>query len=204
MAAPTPIPPAGPRSVRRQDILATAVELGEQRGWDAVHLHDIARTMALSLAEIRHHFADKDALAEAWFDLADEALVAACNAPGWESLSARQRLHAGLFAWLEALAPHRQLTRQMLGYKLHPEHLHLQAHGAVRISRTVQWWREAAWLPDAGWRRELSEAGLTAIFLSTFGFWLRDASPGARRTGAWLARQLHAAEWVATRLAPRA
>jgi len=32
----------------------------------------------------------------------------------------------------------------MLGYKMHPEHIHLQVRGVARISRTVPWWREVA------------------------------------------------------------
>ena len=36
------------------------------------------------------------------------------------------------------------ITRGMLAYKLEPGHLHLQLPGLVRVSRTVQWFREAA------------------------------------------------------------
>ena len=83
----------------------------------------------------------------------------------------------------------------MLGYKLQPEHLHLQLGGLLRISRTVQWWREVALLPSTGWRRELEEAGLSAIFVSSFALWLRDDALGT----ACLARQLAGAEWLARR-----
>lgn len=185
-------------------ILDAALALGERHGWDAVHLHEIARVTGTSLADIQRHFPQKDALAEAWFDRADQALIAAPEAPGWAAQSERQRLHNALFAWLDALARHRRLTAEMLYYKLHPEHLHLQALGVTRVSRTVQWWREAAWLRSVGWRRELEEAALTAIYLSTFARWLRDGSPDAANTRAWLERQLTIAEYAAQRFPFRA
>lgn len=187
----------------RERILDTALALGERQGWDAVHLHDIARELGIEVADIRRHFDQKDAIAEAWFDRADAALLAAPQAPGWRELPVRERLHRAIFAWLDALAPHRRLTAQMLRYKLQPEHLHLQALGLTRISRTVQWIREAALLPSVGWRRELEEAALTAMYVTTFAFWLNDDSPGAERTHALLARLLAAAERAALRLAPR-
>jgi ubiquinone biosynthesis protein COQ9 len=183
-------------------ILRTALDLGEARGWDAVHLYDIARALGVSLADIRRHYDQKDAIAEAWFDRADAALLAMPDTPGWTGLPPRERLHRAIFAWLEALAPHRRLTAAMLRYKLQPEHLHLQALGLARISRTVQWIREAACLPASGWRREAEEAALTAMYLATFLRWLRDESPGAERTRAFLDRLLAAAERAAQRLGP--
>lgn len=203
MADPIAAHPAGDAQVQGSLILDAALELGEQQGWDAVHLHDVARALGLTLGDIRLHYPQKDALAEAWFDRADVSLLAGPQAQGWRLLSARRRLHASLSAWLDALAPHKRLTAEMLRYKLKPEHLHLQALGLARVSRTVQWWREAAWLPSTGWRREMEEAALTAVYLSTVARWLADDSPGAERTKDWLYRQLGFAERVALRLALR-
>ena len=185
----------------RNKILDTALALGEQAGWDAVQLHAIAQAMGITLADIHRHYPQKDAIAEAWFDRADEALLAAPALPGWKQLSVPHRLHGALFAWLGALAPHRRITCEMLRYKLHPEHVHLQALGAMRNSRTVQWIREVAFLPSAGWRREVEEAALTAIYLSAFAYWLNDASPGARRTHAFVDRLLRLADRAALALA---
>jgi AcrR family transcriptional regulator len=187
----------------RTRILDTALALGENRGWDAIHLHEIAQALDIAVADIQRHYDGKDAIAEAWFDRADAALLAAPQAPGWQELPVRERLHRAIFAWLDALAPHRRLTAQMLRYKLQPEHVHLQALGLTRISRTVQWIREAALLPSVGWRRELEEAALTAMYLTTFACWLNDDSPGAGRTHALLERLLAGAERAALRLAAR-
>ena len=186
VADSTGYPARGDPNLLRSRILDTTIDLAEQRGWDAVHLHEIARVMGIALAEIQHHYLHKDAIAEAWFDRADEALLAASEMQGWMELSVPQRLHDALFAWFDALAPHRRVTAEMLRYKLHPEHLHLQALGVTRISRTVQWIREVALLPSVGWRQELEEAALTAIYLSTFAYWLSDDSRGFAGTHAFL------------------
>jgi AcrR family transcriptional regulator len=184
----------------REAIVDTALELGEQVGWNAVHLHEVAQALGIGLADIAQRFAHKDAIAEAWFDRADQALLAAPSSPGWEQLDPQERLHAAVFTWLDALAPHRRLSGQMLRYKLHPEHLHLQALGAVRVSRTVQTMREVAGLKAAGWRREAEEAALTAMYLSTLLSWLRDDSAGAAVSRERLRRWLARADFVARRL----
>lgn len=194
--------PAGRASDLAERILDTALVLGEARGWDALHLYEIGEALGIGIADIHRHFGQKDDLAEAWFDRADAALLAAPQTAGWRALRVRQRLHRAILTWLQALSPHRRLTAAMLGYKLQPEHLQLQALGLVRVSRTVQWIRETALLPSVGWRRELEEVALTGIYLSTFAYWLRDDSPGAERTSAFLDRLLARAERLALGLAP--
>ncbi len=207
-AAPKPVPTdeCGPQTdaaaTHRERIVDAALSLGEAHGWDAVHLHDVAAALGITLADIRQHFPTKDAIAEAWFDRADRRLLAASNAQEWAQLTVRERLHRAIFAWLEALAPHREQTAAMLRYKLQPDHLHLQALGLARVSRTVQWIREVAGIASTGWRREVEEVALTAIYLTTFATWLRDDSEGATRTHAWLDRALRLAERAALRLGP--
>jgi len=169
---------------RAEHILEVALMLGERDGWDTVHLHDVARYMGVGLTEIHPHYRQKDDLAEAWFDRADLALIRAGQAADWEGLSVRERLLRTILAWFDALATHREPSIQMLRYKLQPDHLHLQAAGLMRISRTVQWIRETAQLPAVGRRREIEEVVLTGIFLSTVGCWLSDESPDAARTRA--------------------
>lgn len=175
--------------VAKSAILDTALRIASRQGWDAVHMHDIAHEMGIALADIARHFDDKDALAEAWFDVADAALLRLAQTPGWAQLPQHERLKDAYMAWLNALAPHRSITREMLGYKLQPEHVHLQVRGVMRISRTVQWIREVALVPAVGWRRELAEAVFTSIFLTVFTHWLFDGSPAGQRTE-WLLDRL--------------
>lgn len=189
---------ADPNLARR--ILDTALELGEQRGWDALHLHEVAAAMDITLADIHRCYPDKDTLAEAWFDRAESAMIATANTPHWLELGPRDRLFRTIWTWFDALAPHKAVTAAMLRYKLQPDHVHLQVQGLLRVSRTVQWIRETAALPESGWRRELQEIALTGIYLATVARWLNDNSPDSAETHRLLDRLLANGEWAALRL----
>jgi ubiquinone biosynthesis protein COQ9 len=191
-----------PSPAARRRIVHAALALGARAGtWDAVHVHAVAREAGISMEELATHFADKDAIAEGCFDEADAALLIAGEQAGWAALPEAERLFRAVMAWLDTLAPHRRLVRGMLRYKLHPEHLHLQARGVARISRTVQCIREVSLLPATGWRRELEEAALTSIYLATLACWLADGTAGSLRTRSLLRRLLGGAGRAAALLA---
>ena len=185
----------------RRGIVQTALRMAEQAGsWDAVHVHAVARELGMDLEELSRYFGDKDAIAEGFFDFADAALLAAGRHPGWAALPIRERLFRAIIAWIDALAAHKRLVPGMLGYKLRPEHVHLQVRGVARISRTVQWIRETAMLTSTGWRREVEETVITTIYLATFSRWLVDSSRSSASTRRLLRRLLDAAERGALRL----
>ncbi|GAA0361549.1 TetR/AcrR family transcriptional regulator [Bowmanella denitrificans] len=175
---------------QRDAILDNALQLAEQLGWSRLNLAQVAATMTHSVAEVYRYFRDKDALAEAWFERADLAMLQSGKAADWANTDASIRLEQTIWAWLSALAPHRRLTRQMLYYKLEPGHLHLQLAGLLRISRTVQWIRDVAGLQAKDLRRTAQELFLSKIFVSTFVNWLWDESAGQRRSRHFLHGQL--------------
>ena len=108
-------------------ILDTALTLAEERGsWGSLRLHDVADALDIPLAEIHACYAQQDDLAEAWFDRADRAALRVREGSDFADLPPAARLERVMLAWLEALQPHRRLTRGMLAYKLEPGHLHLQ------------------------------------------------------------------------------
>jgi hypothetical protein len=88
----------------------------------------------------------------------------------------------------------------MLLGKLYPGHPHHLAALVFRLSRTVQWWREAAGLDAPPPRRQIEEVALTSLFVATVACWAADGSPGQRATRAFVARSLDAADGVAGRL----
>ena len=171
-------------------ILDKALELGEASSWEAVHLYTIADELKITLNEIRQYYAQKDDIVEAWFDRADQAALKPNDDDKFEDLSENERLYLIILAWLGALAPHRKLTCEMLAYKLEPGHVHLQLSGIKRISRTVQWFREAAHQNSSGLQRICEEISLTRIYLGTFIRWLRDNSAEQQKSCQYLHEQL--------------
>lgn len=167
---------------KAQRILDKALELAEQDRWEAVRLHDIADALNLSLDDIRLYYREKEDLVEAWFDRADSAMLQEANAPRFWMLSDRERFEHLIMAWLGSLAPHRRVTREMILNKLEPGHFHIQIPAVMRISRTVQWIREAARRRATFLHRALEETCLTSIYLATFCYWMRDDSPRSQNT----------------------
>ncbi len=175
-------------------IVDAAIELGEQRSWEAVRLHDVAAALGITLDEVRRYFREKEDVVDAWFDRADSAMLKEAEAPDFLDLTPRQRLHRLIMTWLGALAPHRKVTRQIIYGKLEPGHIHIQIPGLMRISRTVQWMREAARRDATYVRRALEETGLTTIYLMTFFYWMNDDSSGSASTSRFLDGCLSMAE----------
>lgn len=171
-------------------ILDSALQLAEVCGWERLHLFDVATALDIGLDAIAHHYRDKDDLVEAWFDRADLALLGHASNPDLHKLNAEQRLESCLLAWLESLAAHRAVTGQMLLYKLEPGHIHLQVLGLMRISRTVQWWREAAGRQTLHLRRIAEETLLTGAYLRSFVHWLRHPEEDAATFRGFLRAQL--------------
>ncbi len=181
-------------------IVDTAVALAERRSWEAIRLHEVAAALDITLNDIRQHFREKEELVGAWFDRADAAMLRDAAAPEVARLPTRARLHRVITSWLDAFEPQRRVTREMILGQCEPGHLHVQIPAILRISRTVQWMREAAGLQDAGIRRALAETVLTSIYLTTFIYWLQDDSAGSARTRDLLDSLLEKAEFLARRV----
>ncbi|MDH4870863.1 TetR/AcrR family transcriptional regulator [Pseudomonas sp. BN515] len=179
-----------PRSPSAQQILDCALSLADNCGWEQLHLFEVANQLGVGLDAIAKHFRQKDDLVEAWFDRADLALLERGKGGDLTALNAEKRLEELLMAWLSALAPHRSVTGQMLLYKLEPGHFHLQVAGLLRISRTVQWWREAAQRETLHLCRIAEESLLTGAYLRTFVHWLRHPTEDEADLRALLRRQL--------------
>jgi ubiquinone biosynthesis protein COQ9 len=181
----------------RDSILDAALDLAEQKSWERVRLHDVAAKLQLSLNDIRAHFQEKEALTDAWFDRADAAMMQEAAKPDFLALSTRDRLRRLIMNWLKALAAHRRVTRQMICGKFEPGHLHIQYAGLLRVSRTVQWLREAARRDAVLPWRALEEVALTAIYLAAFLYWMQDESESAARTATFLDNMLRRTERTA-------
>ncbi|RUO23854.1 TetR/AcrR family transcriptional regulator [Aliidiomarina minuta] len=180
--------------VSKQKIIQQALKQGETTGWERLTLADIAHGLDVKLAEIHHHFAQKDDIVDAWLDCADQALLKQAPNPEWTGLSGAERLHKVLWLWLSSMSDYRKVTGEMLLYKLEPGHVHLQLAGILRISRTVQWFREAAALQASHLQRIGQELALTKLFVATFVRWLNDSSNQQQRTYKYLEKRLAAGQ----------
>ncbi len=180
----------------RDAIVDTALGLGSHSSWEAVRLYDIATELNISLDEIHLYFKEKEDLVDAWFDRADSIMLKEADTADFPELSMQQRLHRLIMVWLGALASQRTLTKQMICSKLEPGHLHIQIPGLMRISRTVQWIREAAQRNATNVQRALEETALTTIYLMTFLYWMNDESENSRRTQQFLDRNLTLAKYL--------
>ena len=181
-------------------VLAAALAEAEAEGWAALRLHRVASRLGIPLVELYRHYRDADAIAEAWLAVADRAMLAAAAVPGLARRPVPDRLERTLLAWLDALADHRAVTAQMLLGKLYPGHPHYLAALVFRLSRTVQWWREAAGLDAGPPRRQIEEMALTTLFVATVACWAADRSAGQTVTRGVLARSLRAMDGLAGRL----
>ena len=182
--------------VKRDKILDAALALAESRAWEAVRLYDVAAECGMRLDDVRAHFREKENLVDAWFDRADAAMLGPAESAAFLELSTRERLEELIMTWLGALAAHRRTTRQMIAAKLEPGHVHIQIPAVMRISRTVQWMREAAQCDATYLRRAAEETALTSIYLATFAYWMGDESDNSLATRRLLHRLLGTAESV--------
>ncbi|OGI49068.1 MAG: TetR family transcriptional regulator [Candidatus Muproteobacteria bacterium RBG_16_65_34] len=194
----------------RDRVVDAALALAERRSWEEVRLHDVAAEIGVGLNDVRVQFREKEEIVDAWFDRADEAMLREAAEAEIAGLTPRQRLHRLVMVWLGALAPHRRVARQMILGKLEPGHVHYQFSGLLRVSRTVQWLREAASRDAVLPWRALEETALTSIYLATFLRWMQDESADPARTSVLLERLLTAGEcaseaipdWLAPGRAP--
>jgi AcrR family transcriptional regulator len=184
-------------------IVDAALALAEESSWERVRLHEVAQRLGIALTEVHSCFREKEEIVDAWFDRADRAMLAAARLSEVAGLAPRARLQELLLTWLGALSGHRRVTREMILGKLEFGHVHFQWAGLMRVSRTVQWWREAAGRGAPLPWRAFEETALTSIYLATFVYWMADRSEQSQRTRDLLARLLRAAEPCA-RWLPRA
>lgn len=186
-------PAAGDTADLRRRIVDHAMDRAAEGGWEQLSLRHLADDLGLSLDILAQHFRDQDAIADAWFQRAWQAMLAP-QEDGFFERPARERLAEVMLRWFDALAPYRRVTAQMICAKLWYAHPHHYVPMVFNLSRTIQWVREAAGLHAGGRRRQIEEIGLTALFLAVLRVWCRDESDDQARTRAYLEKRLGCAD----------
>ncbi len=185
--------------ISAQKILAAALNRAEVEGWQNVRLHDIADDLGTSLAIVREHFHDQDAIANAWFRKSLDAMLAPTE-KGFRDLPAKERLFLVFMRWLDAMAAHKRVTIQMIRAKMYFGHPHHWVPLVFNLSRLVQWIREAAFLDAQGRQRQVEEIGLTTLVVMTLGVWATDQSKDQDRTRQFFCNRLETGDRVMSRL----
>jgi len=170
-------------------ILNQSLDLAEEVGWSNLTFQDLANRMKISLAEIRLHYRDFNAVADAWFENAIQTMLEPLPRAFYQR-PAPERLHILMMRWFDALAPHRNVTAQIINQKLYPAHPHHWVPMVFDLSRTIQWLRDTARLTAKGRRRQLEEVGLSTLFIFTLAVWTRDNSFNQDKTREFLKRRL--------------
>jgi AcrR family transcriptional regulator len=191
--------PTDKRGTVRNRIVDAALELAEEHGWANLRLYQVAERADVPLAAIGAEFRDQDALANAWFERALQA-VERLPPEALTSQGAPERLHLVIMRWFDALAPHREVTGEMLRAKLYPGHPQHWVPLIFDLSRLVHWFLDAARIASTGRARQMAEIGLTALVLGSLRVWLRDDSADSERTRSYLHRRLDTADRWLTRL----
>ncbi len=176
-----------------QRILDRTVGLAAEVGWEGVRLRRVAEDLGITLPELRSRYRDLDAVADAWFRRALDAMLAPTDV-GFADLPARERVYLVMVRWFESQRDQRAVVGQMLSAKLYPSHPHHWVPAIFHLSRLIQWVRDAACLDAPGQRRQVEEVGLTLLFLATLRVWLRDETDDLATTRRFLRRRLKEAD----------
>ena len=176
-----------------QRIVDRTVGLAAEVGWEGVRLRRVAEDLGITLPELLTHTRDLDAIADAWFRRALDAMLAPTDV-GFADLPARERVYLVMVRWFESQRDQRAVVGQMLSAKLYPSHPHHWVPAIFHLSRLIQWVRDAACLDAPGQRRQVEEVGLTLLFLVTLRVWLRDETDDLAATRRFLHRRLKEAD----------
>ena len=180
-------------------ILKAALAIAGEEGWASAGLSAVAARAKVPVSKLRRHFRDTDAIADAWFRVGLDAMLAP-PPRGFSRRPAAARLEILMRRWFDALAPHRRVTAEMLSAKLWIFHPHHYVPMVFNLSRLIQWLRDLAGLDAGGRRKQIEETGLTALFLATLAVWCRDDTENQERTRAFLKRRLAQADGLMARL----
>ncbi len=180
-------------------ILKAALAIAEEEGWESVGLSAVAARAKVPLVELRRHYRDTDAIADAWFRVGLDAMLAP-PPRGFSRRPPAERLEILLQRWFDALAPHRRVTAEMLIAKMWIYHPHHYVPMVFNLSRLIQWLRDLAGLDAGGRRKQIEETGLTVLFLATLAVWCRDDTENQERTRVFLKRRLAQADGLMARM----
>ncbi len=186
--------PKKPRKTTRdvpRNVLDAALELAALQGWRDTTLADIAEAAKLPLGEVLAVYPSKAAIVSAFARTID-AKVLEGDDPDLAGQPPRDRLFDVMMRRFDALGPHKEATRAIVGATLCDPASAVCAAFALRRSMALM--LETAHIGSTGVRGILRVKGLAAIHLSVLRVWFGDDSDDMAQTMAALDKRLRQAE----------
>lgn len=181
----------------KTQIVTAALKLSQEQGWNNVLLHDVAREVDLSLAELFDVVDDKTDILMLFGKMIDRRVLEAirdCDA----SISSRDRLFDILMERYEILNDYRDgLVAILESFRFDPKQAVISC---PYLCRSMTWMLEAAGEDTSGFRGAMRVAGLTGLYLKTLRVWKDDESADLAKVMAALDKDLGRVEQFANML----
>ncbi|WP_223733191.1 TetR/AcrR family transcriptional regulator [Streptomyces purpurogeneiscleroticus] len=174
-------------------ILATAMRLFEERGYDRTTMRAIAQEAGVSTGNAYYYFASKEHLVQGFYDrIAEEHRAAAREVLATETELAG-RIRGVLWAWLDVAAPYHRFATQFFKNAADPDSPLSPFSEASRGPREAAVALHREVLAGAGVKAapELADQLPRLLWLHQMGlvlFWVYDRSPDCARSRALAAR----------------
>ena len=157
-------------------------------GWTDGALDAAARDVGISPAMARNVFAGGLLDVAAHFSAtADRAMLAALAGVELASMRVRDRIALGVRKRIEAIVPHREAVRHLVGYLALPGHQGASAKCAWQTASEI-WY--AAGDTAADFNHYTKRGLLVGVYGATMLYWLADESDGFTDTWAFLDRRI--------------
>ncbi|WP_433351407.1 TetR family transcriptional regulator [Microtetraspora malaysiensis] len=171
----------------RERIVATALRLFKERGFEATTMRAIAAEAGVSVGNAYYYFSSKEQLIQAYYDRAQGEHEAACRELLAVETSFAARLSGVLRAWVRVSEPYHEFAAKFFKHAAEPSNplSPFSAESAPARESAIAIYREvvegSADRIDSELRAELPEL-LWLLSMGVVLFWVHDTSPGCERT----------------------
>ncbi len=179
-------PPSSKSEQTRARVLAAALKVFRERGFQAATMREIAATAHLAVGAAYYYFDSKDALVMAFYEQAQEQMTPALDQVLARSRTLEQRVRGIIAVKLENFAPNRALLAALAAHSdpHHPLSPFSPQTAAIR-NRDIAYFQKA--IADSGVRLPNSILPYVPrlLWLYQMGliwFWVYDDSPDQART----------------------
>ncbi|MGI5493010.1 TetR family transcriptional regulator [Microtetraspora malaysiensis] len=171
----------------RERIVATALRLFKERGFEATTMRAIAAEAGVSVGNAYYYFSSKEQLIQAYYDRAQGEHEAACRELLAVETSFAARLSGVLRAWVRVSEPYHEFAAKFFKHAAEPSNplSPFSAESAPARESAIAIYREvvegSADRIDSELRAELPEL-LWLLSMGVVLFWVHDTSAGCERT----------------------